>query len=114
MPALRMASWNFRTTRTELSDDLQSIDNARMTAVIDMELDRLNFEIACLQKKQNLSLKEQRYMFFWQGKSPEENSGHVVGFAVKNTLLTIFEYQQIAQNASSLFGSQLKQDQSTS
>ena len=51
MPPLRMASRNFRTTRTELSDDLQSIDNARMTAVINMELERLNFEIACLQKK---------------------------------------------------------------
>ena len=39
---------------------------------------------------------------------------HVMDFAVKNAILTIIETQQIAQNASSLFGFQLKQDQSNS
>ena len=82
-----------------------------------MELDRLNTDIACLQETRLAdigSLKEQRHTFFWQGKSPEEKREHGVGFAVKNTLLTMIEPQQIVQNASSLFTSQLKQDKSTS
>ena len=54
IPALRMASWNVRTMLTGLTDDLQSIDNARKTAVIDMELDRLNIDIT--YKKQDLEL----------------------------------------------------------
>ena len=50
MPGLQMANRNVRTMRTELTDDLQSIDNAHKTTVIDMELDRLNTDIACLQE----------------------------------------------------------------
>ena len=57
--------WNVRTMRTGLTGDLQSIDNARKTAVIDMELDRLNNDIACLQETRLADsglLKEQRYV----------------------------------------------------
>ena len=38
--------------RTGLTDDLQSIDNALKTAVIDMELDRLNIDIACTYQRE--------------------------------------------------------------
>ena len=92
MPALRTASWNVRTMCTGRTGDVQSIDNARKTAVIDIELDRLNNGIACIQETRLVdsdSLKEQRYVFFWPEKSPEEKRER--GFAVKNALLTMIE-----------------------
>ena len=92
MPALRIASWNVRTMRPGLSNDLQQINNSRKTAIIDSELDRLNMDIATLKETglaENGSLKEQRYTSFWQGKDIEEKREHGVGFAVKNSLLTV-------------------------
>ena len=89
-PALRLASWNVRTMRPGLTEDLQTVDDARKTAVIDCELHRLNIDIAALQETRlpdSGSLKEERYTFFWQGKSAEEIREHGVGFAVRNTLL---------------------------
>ena len=50
-----------------LSDDLQKIDDARKTAVIDRELKRLNIDIAGLQETRlpgDGSLKERDYTFF--------------------------------------------------
>ena len=94
MPALRIASWNVRTMCPGLSNDLQQINDSRKTAIIDSELDRLNIDIATLQETrlaENGSLKEQRYTFFWQGKGIEEKREHGVGFAVKNSLLTVTE-----------------------
>ena len=46
LPALRIASWNVRTMTAGLSDDLQQIDAARKTAIIDAELHRLDIDIA--------------------------------------------------------------------
>ena len=92
MPALRIASWNVRTMRPGLSNDRQQINDSRKTAIIDSELDRLNIDIAGLQETrlaENGSLKEQRYTLFWQRKSIEEKREHGVGFAVKNSLLTV-------------------------
>ena len=63
LPALRIANWNVRTMCTGLTDDLQSINNACKTAIIDTELDMLNTDIACLQEAtlaDSGSLKEQR------------------------------------------------------
>lgn len=74
-----------------LSDDLQQIDDARKTAVISRELKTLNIDIAALQETRfpsNSSLKEEDYIFFWQGKAPEEHHVHGVGFAVRNALLS--------------------------
>ena len=48
--ALRIASWNVHTMRTGLSDDLQGMDDARKTAVIDHELYRLGTDIAAPQE----------------------------------------------------------------
>ena len=89
-PALRLASWNVRTMRPGLTEDLQTVDDARKTAVIDCELHRLNIDIAALQETRlpdSGSLKEEHYTFFWQGKNAEETREHGVGFAVRNTLL---------------------------
>ena len=92
MPARRIASWNVRTMRPGLSNDLQQINDSRKTAIIDSELDRLNIDIATLQETrlaENGSINEQRYTFFWHGKRIEEKREHGVGFAVKNSLITV-------------------------
>ena len=73
-----------------LSEDLEQIDDTRKTAVIDLELARLNIDIAALQETRLLSsgsLQEKNYTFFWQGKPETEHRLHRVGFAVKNSLL---------------------------
>ena len=77
-----------------LSQDLQDISNARKTAVINDELTRLNVDIATLQETWLANadtLKERDYTFFWQGKSSDEPREHRVGFAVKNSLLSMVE-----------------------
>ena len=50
-----MGTWNIQTVTpgfsdNGVSDDLQEIDNARKTAVIDMELNRLQMDIVSLQE----------------------------------------------------------------
>ena len=67
LPALRIASWNVRTMTAGLSDDLQQIDAARTTAIIDAELHRLDIDIAALQETRladDGSLTEKHYTFF--------------------------------------------------
>ena len=75
-----------------LSQDLQDISDARKTAVINDKLKRLNVDITTLQKTWLANagtLKERDYTFFWQGKSSHEPREHGVGFAVKNSLLSM-------------------------
>ena len=77
-----------------LSHDLQDISYARKTAVINNKLKRLNVDIATLQETWLANagtLKEGDYTFFWQGKSSDEPREHGVGFAVKNSLLSMVE-----------------------
>ena len=72
----------------------QDISDARKTAVINDELKRLNVNIATLHETQlanAVTLKERNYTFFWQGKSSDEPREHGVGFAVKNSLLSMVE-----------------------
>ena len=93
-PALKVGCWNVWTIMASLSQDLQDISNARKTAVINNELNRLNVDIATLQETQVANegtLKERDYTFFWQGKSSNEPREHRVGFAVKNSLLSMVE-----------------------
>jgi len=76
------------------SEDLQDINDARKTAVINNELTRLKVDIATLQETRLAdagTLKERDFTFFWQGKKPEEPREHGVGFAVKNNLLSMVE-----------------------
>ncbi|XP_067023851.1 uncharacterized protein [Acropora muricata] len=77
-----------------LSSDLQAIDDARKTAVINKELARLNIDDACLQETRlpdSGSLRETDYTFFWNGLSQDEPRQHGVGFAVRNSLLASIE-----------------------
>ena len=64
------------------TDDLQQMDDARKTAVIDRELARLNIDIACLQETRladSGSIREANYTFFWQGLSQDDPRRHGVG-----------------------------------
>ena len=93
-PALKLGCWNVWTMMPGLSQDLQDISNARKTAVINDELKRLNVNIATLQETWLANagtLKERDYTFFWQGKSSNEPREHGIGFAVKNSLLSMVE-----------------------
>ena len=77
-----------------LSWDLQDISDARKTAVINNKLRRLNVNIATLQETWLANagtLKESDYTFFRQGKSSDEPREHGIGFAVKNSLLSMVE-----------------------
>ena len=49
-PVLKLATRNVRTKCPSLYDDLQQINDARKTAVVDRELKRLNIDIAALQE----------------------------------------------------------------
>ena len=65
-----------------LSDDLQQLDATCKTAIIDVELHRLDIDIAVLQETRladNGSLTEKHYTFFWQGKKMEDRRELVVG-----------------------------------
>lgn len=70
------------------------MDDSRKTAIINKELTRLNIDVACLQETRladSGSLRESDYTFFWQGLSQDEPRQHVVGFAVRNSLLPTTE-----------------------
>ena len=89
-PVLKLGSWNVRTMTPGYSEDLQDINDARKTAVINNELLRLQVDIAALQETRladSGTLKEKDFTFFWQGKSVGDRRENGVGFAVKNTLL---------------------------
>ncbi|GAA6101905.1 uncharacterized protein LOC122792394 [Tachysurus ichikawai] len=93
-PAVCFASCNVRTLCPGLTTDLQQVNDARKTAVIDRELSRLNVDIACLQETRladSGTIREANYTFFWQGKPSDEPRQHGVGFAVKNTLVAFIE-----------------------
>ena len=76
-----------------LSDDLQQIDAACKTAIIDAELHRLDIYIAAIQETRladNRSLTEKHYTFFWQGKELEDRRQLGVGL-LTGTLLSMTE-----------------------
>ena len=93
-PTLKLRCWNVRTMLTGLFENLRQINDSRKTTVINDELKRLNMDIATLQETRladSGSLKENDYTFYWQGKSSNEPREHGVGFAVRNTLLSMIE-----------------------
>ncbi|XP_067910435.1 craniofacial development protein 2-like [Heterodontus francisci] len=94
IPAFRFASWNVRTMCPGLSEDLTQFNDSRKTAIINNKLSRLDVDIAALQETRlpaSGSLREQGYTFFWQGRDPEEPRQHGVGFAIRNSLLSMIE-----------------------
>lgn len=77
-----------------LTADLQKMEDARKTAVIDRELAQLNVDIACLQETRmpdSGTIKEANYTFCWKGRPSDEPRLHGVSFAVKNTLVASTE-----------------------
>ena len=80
--------------RPGLTEDFQEVDDTRKTAVIDLELHRLNVDIVALQETrlpESRSLTEIHYTFFWQRKGAAETREHGVAFAVRHTLLRMIE-----------------------
>ena len=66
-PALNLGSWNVQTITTSLSENPQMIDDVWKTAVVSVELKRLNMDIGSLHKTQIAGsgmLKEKDYTFF--------------------------------------------------
>ena len=77
---------------TGISENLQDFSNSRKTAVINNELMRLDVDIATLQRRLNWRvLKEKDYTFYWQGTGSGEHKEYGVGFAVRNSLLSMIE-----------------------
>ena len=74
-----------------LSDDLQQIDTAHKTAIIDAELHRLDIDIAALQEIRLADNGSLTYTFFWQGKNLDNRRELEVDFAVRNLLLSMIE-----------------------
>ena len=89
-PALKLGTWTVRTVTPGFSDDLQEVNDARKTAVVDRELSRLQIDIVALQETRlpgTASIRERDFTLFWQGKPSDEVREHGVGFAVRNRLL---------------------------
>ena len=79
---------------TGISENLQDVSDSRKTALINNELLRLNVDIATLQETRladSRALKEKDYTFYWQGKGSDEHREYGVGFAVRNSLLSMIE-----------------------
>ena len=94
MSALRIASWNVRTVRPGLSNDLQQLNDSRKTVIIDSELDRLNIYIAPITRNTTCRkwiTKRATIHIILARKSIEEKREHGVGFALNNSLLTVTE-----------------------
>ena len=88
--ALKLDTWNVWTMTPGFSDELQEIDDMSKTAVINMELSRLQMDIVALQETRLLdsgSVKGKNFSSFCQGKPLNETREYGVGFAVRNTLL---------------------------
>lgn len=65
-----------------LSANLQEIDDAQKTAVINSELLRLSVDIATLQQTPLAefgTLRERAYTIIWRGKAADETREHGVG-----------------------------------
>ena len=79
---------------TGISENLQDVSYSRKTAVINNELLRFNVDIATFQETRladSGALKEKDYTLYWQGNGSGERSEYGVGFAVRNSLLSMIE-----------------------
>ena len=66
-PALKLGTWKVRTMTPGFSDDLQKVNDARKTAVIDRELSRLQMDIVALQEtrlSETGSVRERDFTLF--------------------------------------------------
>ena len=89
---LTVACWNIRHLRIQTDEDGTT---PRKTNIIDLELNRLNIDIATLSETWltgNGSIREEHYTFFWSGHPEGERMRHGVGIAVRNCLMTCIEH----------------------
>ena len=91
---------------TGIYENLQDVSDSRKTAIMNNELLRLNVDIATLQEETRLAdsgaLQEKDYTFYWQGKGPGEHREYGVGFAVRNSLLSMIEPGRATPNSTTL------------
>lgn len=90
-----------------LKDDLQAVNNVLKTGVSAIELHRLNVDIEALQETilpDSGYMNKEHHTFFCQGKYLEETREHGLGFAVRNTLLSMIEriILRLVENGQSL------------
>ena len=80
---------------TGISENLQDVsDSRKKTPIINNEFMRFSVDIATLQDTRladSGTLKETDYTLYWQEKGSEEHIEYGVGFAVRNSLLSIIE-----------------------
>ena len=82
--------WNVRTMIPGFTKDLQEVNDARKTSIIDRDLSKLQMDIFTLQEArlpETGSVMERDFTLFWQDKPSEKIREHGVGFAVRNKLL---------------------------
>lgn len=87
---MRLATWNVRSMCPGHTDNPQQISDSRKTAIIDLELSKLDIDIAALQETwlaEDGMLWEKIYMFLWHGRPHEEQWLYSVCFAVRKSLV---------------------------
>jgi len=89
--SLNIACWNVRSLSVDNDCDSNS---PRKSALIDLELARLTFDICALSETWLTgtgSIREGHYTFFWSGYRDGSRPRHGSGFAVRNSLLPCME-----------------------
>ncbi|XP_045448721.1 uncharacterized protein LOC123657186 [Melitaea cinxia] len=83
-----------RTGFPDTNGSSNGADDLRKTALIDVELKRLNIAVSALQETRlpdEGSIREASYTFFWKGRDSTAAREHGVGFAIRNDLLSAME-----------------------
>lgn len=90
---LKLGAWNVRTL-LDRSDNINIAE--RRTALVAIELDKYNIDIAALSETRlsatgSLTEELSGYTFFWSGKKQGERRDHGVGFAIRKDLCDLLE-----------------------
>ena len=95
--SLNLGEWNVRT----LLDRTGTERPERQTALVALELNRYNIDIAALSETRFPdydSMVDHGYTFFWSGKSRQERRESGVGFAIRNEIACKLEQEPSAVN----------------
>jgi len=91
---LTFACWNIRHLRIQTDKDGTT---PRKTSIIDLELNRINIDIATISETWitgSGSIREEHYTFFSNGHPDGERMSHGVGVVVRNCFMTCIEHQR--------------------
>ena len=94
---LCVAEWNVRT----LLDRTISQRPERQTALVALEMNRYNVDIAALSETKLPgydSLEDHGYIFFWSGRSTQERREAGVGFAVRKEIAKMLDEKPVPIN----------------